>query len=52
MTIGSIELIESGLKKAFIESGTSHILVVSGANIAFLIILVSFFMKYLPLSRI
>lgn len=52
MTIGSIELIESDLKKAFIESGTSHILVVSGANIAFLIILASFFMKYLPLSRI
>lgn len=51
MTIGSVELLSRDIKDAFIASGTSHILVVSGSNIAFLIILLSFFLKYTLLGR-
>lgn len=49
MTIGSVELLWDETKHAFTQSGISHILVVSGSNIAFLIVLVSFFLKYIPL---
>lgn len=49
MTIGSIELLWDETKHTFTQSGISHILVVSGSNIAFLILLVSFFLKYIPL---
>ena len=51
MTIGSIELLTQEVKAAFLASGTSHILVVSGSNIAFLIIILTFFLKYIPLHR-
>jgi ComEC/Rec2-related protein len=51
MTIGSIDILSRETKNAFIASGTSHILVVSGANIAFLIIILTFFLKYLPLGK-
>jgi ComEC/Rec2-related protein len=51
MTIGSVDLLSGDIKKAFIGSGVSHILVVSGANIAFLILIVTFFLKYLPLGK-
>ncbi len=51
MTIGSIEFLSRDIKNAFIASGTSHILVVSWSNIAFLVILISFFLKYTPLGR-
>ena len=49
MTIGSIDLLSRETKDAFIATGISHILVVSGSNIAFLIILLTFFLKYFPL---
>ncbi len=52
MTIGSIELLSRDMKNAFIQSGVSHILVVSGSNIAFLIILLSFFLKYIHLRKV
>ena len=51
MTIGSIELLTQEVRAAFLASGTSHILVVSGSNIAFLIIILTFFLKYIPLHR-
>lgn len=51
MTIGSIDLLSHETKDAFIATGISHILVVSGSNIAFLIILLTFFLKYLPLWK-
>lgn len=51
MTIGSIDILSRETKDAFIASGTSHILVVSGANIAFLIIILTFFLKYLPIKK-
>lgn len=51
MTIGADEYMESDIKKSFTESGISHILVVSGANIAFLILFMTFFMKYLSIGK-
>lgn len=51
MTIGADEYMEKDIKKSFTESGISHILVVSGANIAFLILFMTFFMKYLPIGK-
>ena len=51
MTIGSIDLLSGEVKNDFIKSGISHILVVSGSNIAFLILFLTFFMKYIPLHR-
>jgi competence protein ComEC len=51
MTIGADEYMEADIKKSFTESGISHILVVSGANIAFLILFMTFFMKYLPIGK-
>ncbi len=51
MTIGSIDLLSREVKNAFINTGISHILVVSGSNIAFLIITIIFFLKYTPLGK-
>lgn len=51
MTIGSIDLLSNDTKSDFIKSGISHILVVSWSNIAFLILIVSFFLKYIPVHR-
>lgn len=52
MTLWNIELLSSEVKKAFNTSGISHILVVSGSNITFLIILLSGVLKYFPIGRI
>ena len=52
MTIGSDAYIDSETKNNFIGSGISHILVVSGSNIAFLIILVTFILKYFRIGRL
>jgi competence protein ComEC len=51
MTIGIDEYLTKPLKDAFLQSGITHILVVSGSNIAFLIFFMTFFMKYLPIHR-
>lgn len=51
MTIGTIDLLSQEVKDNFIKSGISHILVVSGSNIAFLILLITFFLKYFPVYR-
>ncbi len=48
MTIGSTDLLQTETKKEFIQSGISHILVVSGSNIAFVILFLVFFLKYIP----
>ncbi len=52
MTIGNIELLSSSLKEAFNTSGISHILVVSGSNITFVLMLVSGIWKYIPLPTL
>jgi ComEC/Rec2-related protein len=52
MTLGSFELLPSDLKSSFIASGISHILVVSGSNIALLIIFMIFFLKYFHISKL
>jgi ComEC/Rec2-related protein len=52
MTVGSVNLLSSEVKDAFIASGTAHILVVSGSNIAFLILFLSFFLKYIHIGRV
>lgn len=51
MTIGNIELLSSETKQYFTNAGITHILVVSGSNIAFVIILLTGILKYIPLSR-
>lgn len=50
MTVGMTDLLSSDTKADFIGSGLTHILVVSGSNIAFLILLITFFLKYIPFS--
>jgi competence protein ComEC len=51
MTIGRVELMSREIQESFRTSGISHILVVSGSNITFLIVLLSGILKYLPLRR-
>ena len=51
MTVGYTDLLSPETKKAFIQSGISHILVVSGSNIAFVILFLVFFLKYIPTRR-
>lgn len=51
ITIWVDSYLSSELKNAFIKSGISHILVVSGSNIAFLIFFLMFFLKYISLRR-
>jgi competence protein ComEC len=51
MTIGRVELMSQDIQESFRTSGISHILVVSGSNITFLIVLISGILKYLPIRR-
>lgn len=51
MTIGADTYLTPAVKESFMLSGITHILVVSGSNIAFLIVFLSFFLKYLPIGR-
>lgn len=52
MTIGNIDLLTSETKKQFTNAGITHILVVSGSNIAFVIIIITGLLKYLPISGV
>lgn len=52
MTIGNIDLLSSDIKKSFTQAGITHILVVSWSNIAFVIIIITNLLKYLPITRI
>ena len=51
MTIGNIELLSSETKKAFTNAGITHILVVSGSNIAFVIVILTGILRYIPMLR-
>jgi ComEC/Rec2-related protein len=51
MTIGNIELLTTDTKKSFTNAGITHILVVSGSNIAFVIVLLTSILRYLPIQR-
>lgn len=51
-TIGNTDFLFKELKNDFLLSGMTHILVVSGSNIAFLIVFVIFFLKYLPIKSV
>ena len=51
MTIGNIELLSSETKKSFTNAGITHILVVSGSNIAFVIVILTGILKYIPIWR-
>ncbi|MBC7498265.1 ComEC/Rec2 family competence protein [Candidatus Gracilibacteria bacterium] len=51
MTIGNIELLSSEMKKSFTSAGITHILVVSGSNIAFVIVILTGILKYIPILR-
>lgn len=49
VTIGDIEFLSSEIKTQFKNSGLMHILVVSGSNILFLILVFSGIFRYIPL---
>ncbi len=49
ITVWNGNLMTASMKKEFLLSGMTHILVVSGSNIAFVIVFLMFFLKYLPL---
>ncbi len=51
MTIGNIELLSSETKKLFTNAGITHILVVSGSNIAFVIVILTGILRYIPIYR-
>jgi ComEC/Rec2-related protein len=51
MTIGNIELLSSEVKKSFTNAGITHILVVSGSNIAFVIVLLTGVLRYTSMKR-
>jgi competence protein ComEC len=52
MTIGNIELLSTEVKKSFTNAGITHILVVSGSNIAFVIVLLTGILRYTPIQRL
>lgn len=51
MTIWNIELLSSETKKYFTNAGITHILVVSGSNIAFVIVILTGILRYIPIGR-
>lgn len=51
ITIGNTDLMTEEMKKDFQNASLTHILVVSGSNIAFLILFLEFFIKYIPLKK-
>jgi len=51
MTIGNIEYLSSNIKQHFTNSGITHILVVSGSNIAFLIVILTAILRYIPIHK-
>ncbi len=51
MTIGNIELLSTEVKKSFTNAGITHILVVSGSNITFVIIIITGLLRYIPLKK-
>lgn len=51
MSIGNTELLSSETKKSFTNAGITHILVVSGSNIAFVIVILTSILRYLPIRR-
>ena len=52
MTIGVVDLLPKDVAKNFLGSGLTHILVVSGSNIAFLILLIGFLLRYFPKKNV
>ncbi len=51
MSIGNTELLSSEIKKSFTNAGITHILVVSGSNIAFVIVILTGILRYIPMLR-
>jgi ComEC/Rec2-related protein len=51
MSIGNIDLLSKKIKDDFTNSGIIHILVVSGSNIAFVILIIQSILQYLPMWR-
>ncbi len=50
ITVGNTDFMSQETKDNFQASGLTHILVVSGSNITFLILFLWFFIKYIPLN--
>ncbi len=51
ITIWNTDLMTSEIKDDFQNASLTHILVVSGSNIAFLILFLEFFIKYFPIKK-
>lgn len=51
ISIGNTALISDDMETVFKNSGLTHILVVSGSNIAFVILMFAFVLKYFPIHR-
>lgn len=52
ITIGNTDLFTSELKESYKHSGLTHILVVSGSNIALVIVMLTGIIRYIPVWRI
>lgn len=52
ITIGNTDMMTSEMKWEFKNASLTHILVVSGSNITFIIMILGFFLKYIPIRRI
>ncbi len=52
VTFGNIDLLDQGTKNTFRDSGLTHILVVSGSNIALVLIILSWIFRYIPIPDI
>lgn len=50
-TIGNTDFLFKSLKDDFLGSGMTHILVVSGSNIAFIIVMLVAILRYIPIKR-
>lgn len=48
ISYGSQENIHKDIKKVFIDSGLIHIMVLSGANVSFIILILFYFLKFIP----
>gem|GEM_PF-3953569 len=51
MTMGDKSLLVKEIRENFMNTGTTHILVVSGANIALILIMMSSVLRYFPFAR-
>ena len=52
MTLGKTNLLDRAIEERFQHAGITHILVVSGSNIALVILVIASLLRYIPLGRL